>query len=249
MDHHGPSTGHPVPAGVPAREPEPTDHERRWPAAPLTELALRDGRLVVVKGRPPEARWATLAEGRWLAEARHAGVVPLRLVAPDRGLVETEFRGPATLRTARLPPDRAARVLSGVAAVLVGLHRRGLVHGQLWPEHVVLAGADRATPVLCSPAAGGLGLGPGTDLADLARLARFTVDARRLDPGRRLQRAWGEVVTRLESDPRCTPAQAEAWFTELARVRPARARFVPWSAGSRRLRRMRPRQRDGRWTG
>lgn len=228
-------------------EPEPglgpdlrAEPARRWPTGATTTLELRAGGLVVAKRRHPRDRAATEAEGRWLATARHPGVVRLRRVAPADGLIETELAGLATLAAAPLDRAATALVLAAVARTLADLHRRSLFHGQLWPEHVVLAGPQRSTPVLCSPWTvwGSTSGQPDRhdDVVGLAHLAQALWDHRAGDRQRAGHRGWygdqrpagdrhwAEVVDQLTNDPRATPSHAARCFDRLARRHSGRRR-------------------------
>ena len=146
------------------------------PSTVSVETRAVDGELVlvVVKRPPPEpispdidavasARSAA-DEARWLSEVDHPGIVQLHRHDPDLGTIETVHAGTTTLRTGRLTPDAAANVLASAATTLADLHEQGRAHGNLGPDHIVLA-PER--PVLCSPH------GAITDeAADLAALAR-----------------------------------------------------------------------------
>jgi tRNA A-37 threonylcarbamoyl transferase component Bud32 len=172
-----------------------------------TTLALVGGAVVVVKQRAPlelqtgspaggeavaRARLHTEAEGRWLAAARHHGVVRLRLASAERCRLETRHAGLATLRTLDLRPPATAAVLAAAATVLADLHSRGLVHGNLTPDHIIV-GRGIARPVLCSPS--GTATDPAADVAGLAAVAAAVLPAAgRHDP------AWLEAMERLRDD-------------------------------------------------
>lgn len=131
-------------------------------------------------------------EARWLAQAVHGGVV--RLLPPPPGedgtgsTIETELVPGPTLRTAALTPDQAARALRSAALTLADLHDRGLTHGNLTPDHLLLLPGSRAV-VLCSPkgtspldpdpTSGRFGAGPGPgdpDWVGLHRCLRWLMD-------------------------------------------------------------------------
>ncbi len=84
-----------------------------------------------------------------LSAIDHPGVVrfiELRDTEDGPELV-TEYVGPRTLASCGpLTTDRAADLVADLASTVADLHARGLVHGALRPEHVLLAG-DRT--VLC----------------------------------------------------------------------------------------------------
>jgi hypothetical protein len=196
-------------------------------ATTTTSIEVAGEDLIVTKrwipapGHPDDGVLAqTEAEARWLLAARGEAVVSVRRVDPTRGLLSTDFAGGHTLRTYRHGPRSAAGVLAEVAVALTGLQRRGLVHGKLTLDHVILTGADLTRPTICSP----LGLPTGTaappdPTVDLIALADL---ADRLGPvrGRQRQR-WRAVVERLRAPERSTsPATAAQLFRQLATDRP-----------------------------
>ena len=180
----------------------------------LTTTARSRGRVVVIKQRQPIDRWLvpdleavaqaqaraqTQAEAAWLAEARHPGVVALRRVGTAGAWLETDLCGVHSLRTvAGLGPltvPAVAGALAAVAHTLVDLHRRGLTHGNLALEHLIVPDRHHlGQPILCSPAseADGHEGAPGDDLIGLAAVAEALgpqIDDRR---GR-----WTELVGEL----------------------------------------------------
>lgn len=163
----------------------------------LTTTRLRRGVLLVVKHRRPlrqplgpglttlarrQAEAATVAEARWLLDARDRGVVALRRVEPSRACLWTAHVTTASLAAARVEPVVVADVLRQTAATLVRLRRRGLTHGALTAEHVLLqplaTGGVRA--VLCAPAADPDGAGSDGDPLDGAE--RFDRTSEAADP-------------------------------------------------------------------
>lgn len=133
-----------------------------------TTLCLVRGRPVVTKKRVAvdpwrgadlaqpalaEARRATKAEAGWLAEARHGGVIRLRRVCVDQAWFETDLAGLHSLRTALLAPTAVTAALATTATTLAELHRRGLTHGNLALEHVIVNPTRVSAAVLCSPTA------------------------------------------------------------------------------------------------
>jgi hypothetical protein len=182
-----------------------------------TTLHLRGSQLVVAKQRlGPAAAVHAGAEARWLMAARHPGVVALRRVAPGECRIETDHAGLTTLRTHHPDPQGTAEVLGLVAATLAELHRRGLVHGRLRPEHVILGGPRRRHPVLCSPGADP-DADPDTDRQGLAHLAGAA--AARFAAGRvcsrRQRRRWDDVARTLAESPGLSSRQARYLFDGL----------------------------------
>ena len=110
-----------------------------------------EGRLVMGK-RSPRGRGADRLrhEAAALDAAAGAGCVELRdlVEEADGGArLVTAWVGGGSLATALPPgPARARALATGLARSLAELHGRGVVHGAVAPEHVLLEG-DR--PVLC----------------------------------------------------------------------------------------------------
>lgn len=102
------------------------------------------------------------AEAAALDAARHPGVVELVDVV-DGALRTTLLEGARPLAdVGPLTPDEVAGVLASVAGVLAALHDRGVVHGGIDADHMLITADGR--PVLCS-------LGRcGTPAADVAAL-------------------------------------------------------------------------------
>jgi len=101
-----------------------------------------NGGPVVLKATPPGAAWAVRAdlrrEARLLERCRGDGVVDLLEVIDQRGrtALVLGFVPAGTLATRPAPdPDPATRCLE---VIVDRLHRSGVVHGAIRPEHVVL---------------------------------------------------------------------------------------------------------------
>jgi tRNA A-37 threonylcarbamoyl transferase component Bud32 len=112
-----------------------------------------DGRAAVMKEATGPAADRLRREADVLRLAAHSGVVELveSLDLPQGGArLSTAYVGGRTLADAR-PPTPAAFAAT-LAATLAELHDRGIVHGRLRPEHV-LVGPDGA-PVVCGWGAG-----------------------------------------------------------------------------------------------
>jgi hypothetical protein len=127
-----------------------------------------DAPVRVAKVKLPNDRRDRAAEAAWLARAARPGIVPLVTIdeppPTEPFTIVTEHVGSRTLRTARLGPLEAWRVIVDVAELMGELHRDGLVHGKLTADHVII-GAERVW--LCSP--DGSCEDPGEDLDGLAR--------------------------------------------------------------------------------
>ena len=83
----------------------------------------------------------------------HPGVLTfVELRETDQGpVLVTEYVGPRTLASiGPVATERAALLVADLAATVADLHARGVVHGAVRPEHVLVAG-DRT--VLCGFAA------------------------------------------------------------------------------------------------
>lgn len=96
-----------------------------------------DGELVVDKVALEGDRSDRSAEARWLAEARHPAVI--RLVSFEDSVLRTRHAGQTTLRTAGFTPPETAHALLSLAKALAALHNRGLVHGKLTLDHVIVS--------------------------------------------------------------------------------------------------------------
>ena len=102
-----------------------------------------------------------------------------------------------------------------VATTLAELHRRGLIHANLAPEHIIV-GPERRQALLCSPAPVAAGRSPDVDLAGLASIAdSYGAVADR-------PAVWSTVVENLASGADMTTA-AEL-FAALTTPRSARLR-------------------------
>jgi hypothetical protein len=193
------------------------------------------GRLVMVKRSGPGPGADRLRrEAAALAGATGAGCVDLVVLAdePDGGArLTTAWVGGGTLATA-LPqgPERVRAVAGALAASLGQLHDRGLVHGRVAPEHVLLDG-DR--PVLCGLAGARLpgedeGPSPEDDVAALLSLVDGLLGEARGDLAGRLRGVVAAgtgggaaaVAARLEALDPVPPAPRRE-------VRPRRAAPAP----------------------
>ena len=143
-------------------------------ANPRVTLARRrsDGRRVVLKaGSPP----ALAEELRQLQRHRHPELVALEGVDTTMGaarLVLTHAPGVDALSWVRGGDgvSRAATVIARLLRPLAFLHRRGVVHRDLKPEHVIVTG-DRIA--MGDRIATGDGAGPQLTLIDLGLVRRF----------------------------------------------------------------------------
>jgi hypothetical protein len=209
-------------------------------------LSADPGGIIVVTKTPLAGDGADRrAEAAWLDRARGRSVVDLLDVhhAPVVEIV-TRFVPGDTLRTSRLSPGETARVLSGVATTLLQLHERGLVHGKLTPDHVIVS---EHGPVLCSPH--GLVSEPTVDCVGLGRcidavLARWRESGvepndpapwRRLsdrlaDPARPLPlRRAIRVLDQLAATGG-DPPRADGSVPHGIRSEPGPERPIPWGA-------------------
>lgn len=212
----------------------------------LTRTEMRRGVLLVVKARRPideplgpdllavareQARAATVAEARWLVKARDPGVVALRRVEPDQARLWTGHVAVASLACSPPSPALAAQILAEVATTAGRMHAKGLVHGAIRAEHVLLTpvrssgrGRRSLRPVLCSPdptaaaaatgpattsgtggatgISGGTTTGPDVDIDAAALVALVEQWHRRAGPRRS---AWDQALEALNPGPRIDP--------------------------------------------
>jgi serine/threonine protein kinase len=115
---------------------------------------------VVAKVAGPAGAGALAHEAAILGEVRHPGVVELVGLhgSADHLVLATAMAGVHTAATAPgLSPSRAVRAVGQLASAVAHLHRVGLCHGRVTPDHVVMDPAGRVR--LC-----GFGLAaPATD--------------------------------------------------------------------------------------
>ncbi|HEV2766472.1 MAG TPA: protein kinase [Acidimicrobiales bacterium] len=112
------------------------------------------GRLVIVKqAASGDAADRLRREAEILRQASHPGVVELVGIDELHGggaALTTAFVAGGTLgdSAGRLEPAAMARVVAGLATTLADLHDRGIVHGRVRADHVLVAGTS-GEPVLC----------------------------------------------------------------------------------------------------
>lgn len=109
---------------------------------------LDDGAVAVLKTALEGDQQDRSAEATWLAEARHRGVVSLLGTQQSPPAIRTLRAGGATMRTAQPSPSLAARLLTDTAVTLADLHDRGMTHGKLTRDHMIV---DEERVYLCSP--------------------------------------------------------------------------------------------------
>ncbi len=125
---------------------------------------MPDGRIAVLKTVLDGDKADRQAEAAWLAKARHRGVVRLLGITVNPVVIRTLHAGGTTMRTENPAPEVACHLLTDAAVTLADLHDRGLVHGQITLDHLVVS---EHHITLCSPS------GTGSDKAeDLAALGR-----------------------------------------------------------------------------
>jgi len=135
-------------------------HEGQW--SDVWQAIDEDGHPVAVKlarSRTPDIASRFVTEARALASLTHRSIVRLHAhgaTADQRPFLALEWlEGPSLARTleergAGLPPVDAIRLLIPIANALLLAHDRGLVHGDLRAEHVILVPLpnDRLLPKL-----------------------------------------------------------------------------------------------------
>ncbi len=115
----------------------------------------RPDRVVAIKVIAPELaanpdfRARFEQESATAAEIEHPNVIPVYEVGEDDGLLFIAMRfvqgvdlGGLLRQTGRLPPQRAAHLISQVADALDAAHARGLVHRDIKPGNILVAAAD-----------------------------------------------------------------------------------------------------------
>lgn len=129
----------------------------------------------------PIVRSRFLREGRTLAAVRHAHIVRVFDVTEidDRPAMVMELLTGGDMCGRILPPDDAMRLLVSLAGALGEIHKRGIVHRDLRPEHVLFD--DKGSPRITD-----FGM---ASLKDLSGLTRSTVYATR--PGYADPYTWG----------------------------------------------------------
>ncbi|HKY14892.1 MAG TPA: phosphotransferase [Microthrixaceae bacterium] len=127
----------------------------------------------------------------------------------------TRFASRSTL--ADLPPrgpDELADVAESLAQILAELHRLGVAHGSLAPEHCLVAAGGRL--VLCS-------FGRARPVSDPYDVSA-AVDAHRLAE---MIREWREAMSPRNRGERATLARVDSISRALSRARPDLRRAVP----------------------
>lgn len=223
----------------------------------LTTAELRHGVLLVAKRRLPideplgpdlsaraerQARRAIEAEAQWLVTARDPGVVAVRRVEVDRSTLWTEHVATDSLAGLAETVSRAsvaAEALAQVAGTVARLQRRGMAHGALRPEHVLLAPPRRSTGVL--GVGGGLTravlCSPATDPAlavDDATAVVSLVDDWRSRAGRR-RTPWDQAMAEFDDSAVIGDIErVEAVVGRLARRLRHRPSANEWAYAARR---------------
>lgn len=214
-------------------KPAITDAQQDPLRAHDTTLPDVDHPLRVSKVKLANDRHDRRAEAEWLWRAARPGIVPIVSPEPTGGweslsevggadagfTIVTRHVGSRTLRTARLEPEAALPTMIELAELLTELHRDGLVHGKLTPDHVII-GSDRLW--LCSPT--GTATDPRDDLDGLARCMRDVErqwgDRRRRSPfsSSTFTDGWHDLANRIADgdDPSMSATRAVAGLRQLA---------------------------------
>ena len=104
------------------------------------------GKPVAVKrAHDDEGRARLRREAELLELARHPGVVELVDLddQADVTTLATLWLGGGTIEAAEPPPRRLAAMAAQLARTLADLHDRGIVHGRIAVDHVLLDGLGR----------------------------------------------------------------------------------------------------------
>ncbi len=174
-----------------------------------------DDELVVDKIALEGDRLDRKAEARWLANARSPHVV--RLISFENDVIRTRHAGQTTLRTATASPQEVAALLLGLARTLAELHNRGLVHGKLTLDHVIVPnGNDRSHGiVLCSPS--GSATEPTDDLKAMGEIVERLLerwDSASINVPHR--REWDQLRSRLtHPGDQITAQRVARWMAPL----------------------------------
>jgi eukaryotic-like serine/threonine-protein kinase len=116
------------------------------------ELLKRDVALKLLKdemGESPEHRARILSEARAASGLNHPGIATVYEIGEeaDKLFIVMEFVEGETLRRrlegAALEPEEVVRIGAQVADALDAAHRRGIVHGDLKPENIILQADGR----------------------------------------------------------------------------------------------------------
>lgn len=185
-----------------------------------TGLAMSaDGRLVVIKTAGPGPGAARLRhEAEALRRAASPGVVELMGERSGNGgtTLTTAFVGGGTLAEhmgGRCDLGVATRVVAAVAATMADLHDRGITHGRLAADHILVGSSLVDTggqAVVCGWAEATLDAGPGpgasavnADVAALGALLRELAEGRTTAGAEALRRVAERA---LASDPAARPS-------------------------------------------
>ncbi|HSK18889.1 MAG TPA: serine/threonine-protein kinase [Longimicrobiales bacterium] len=142
---------------------------------------------VAIKVLPTDLASDVAARERFIREARtaaglsHPHIVPIHRVGEADGIVffvmsyvEGETLGARLRARGPLPPNDAARVLREVAWALAYAHGRGIVHGDVKPDNILLeAGTGRALVTDFGIAHRGADTAPASDPGNVMGTAHF----------------------------------------------------------------------------
>ncbi len=146
-------------------------------------VGFEDGGPVVCHRAGPADAAQLRATGERLRRAGHAGVVVVRRSQPweDGWELVTAHAGHGLTPTRVADARRLAAIAGGVAATLADLHDRGIVHGRLRPDRVLVGAAGAV--VLCGFGPGPGGAEPADDVAAVGALVEVIADGLEAERG------------------------------------------------------------------
>ena len=167
------------------------------------EVGPSGGPVAVKRATDAAGRARLRHEAELLEAARSPGVVELIAFADDDGgaVLSTSWLGGGTLESSTLPPKKLATAGAALALTMAALHERGIVHGRITGDHVLLDSAGR--PVLAGFADASTAAGPAAAADDVRSLGELVTsklpDAAPSVLKLRAQTADAEIVERIRA--------------------------------------------------